>query len=356
MITDWTKYSWEDFLDKTEKHNIVIWGCGQIASEVIYLLKRKRNISHLVDANPAKIGTDFEGYKIEASEDVFSKGFDGAVLICSLYLTDIARKLEEYGVKEYFSAFFMMRKDLWKEIVTEIPDEGQLSLLKGLLADRRSADIVDKIVEKRRTRNIDYSDIMTREEYLLDDIFTFYNDEVYVDAGAFDGDTIIAFIKKVRNFKKIYCFEADKVNYEKMKLRLQLAQQVYGEDRIRCFNVALCDYIGRVPFVSLGSEASKVDTVHQAWNNENVDCVTIDSVLKDASYIKMDIEGSELGALKGAKELIKRCKPKMAVCIYHRPEDLWQIPIYIHSLVPEYRMFIRHHGNIYYDTVLYATL
>lgn len=353
METDWMKYSWDDFFEKTKEKDIVIWGCGQIASEVIYLLERRRNIVHLVDGDASKIGMNFEGRKIESPDMVFCCHPDCSVLICSLYLTDIAEKLERYGVHEYFSAFFMMRKDLQNEIVTQIPSKQQLSTLKSLLSDEYSVQIVDKIIEKRKAKSIDYSDIMTREEYLLDDIFTFSDEETYIDAGAFDGDTIIGFLKKIRNFKKIYGFEADKVNFNKMKSRLQLAEQVYGKEKIECFNFALADYNGKLSFSSLGNESSKVSTEE---NSDWKQCVTLDSVVQDATYIKMDIEGSELAALEGAKRLIKNRKPKMAICIYHRPEDLWQIPIYIHSLVPEYKMFIRHHGNIYYDTVLYVTL
>lgn len=353
MKTDWTKDSWHDFFHKTESREIVIWGCGQIASEVIYLLEKRRNISHLVDGDMAKVGADFLGRKIESPDEIFGTDFDGVVLICSLYLTDIAEKLEKYGVSEYFSAFFMMRKDLEGEIVTEIPSEEQVSVLKSLLSDERSIQIVDKIIEKRKTKKIDYSDIMTKEEYLLDEIFLFGSEEIYVDAGAFNGDTVLAFLKKIPDFKKIYSFEADKSNFDKMKQRLQLAEQVYGEEKIECVHAALADYNGRLSFASFGNESSKVD---RYGGGNQTDCVTLDSMVQDATYIKMDIEGSELEALRGAEELIKNRRPKMAICIYHRPKDLWQIPIYIHSLVPEYRMFIRHHGNIYYDTVLYVTL
>ncbi len=355
MATDWTKYSWNDFLDKTKDKDIVIWGCGEIASEVVYLLEKIRHIAYFVDRDLSKIGTDFYGRKIKLPDDVFDGKSDYVVLICSLYLTDIAGELERYGINEYFSAFFMMRKDLKNEIMTKIPSKELILELKSILSDKRSVQIVDKIIEKRQTGNIDYSDIMTKEEYFLDEIFTFTDKEIYVDAGAFDGDTVLGFIKKVREFKKVYSFEADKNNFDKMLLRLQLAEQVYGKDKINCFNAALADYTGKISFLSLGNESSKVNKI-KLDNGSKLDCMTLDSVVEDATYIKMDIEGSELDALKGAEKLIKSKKPKMAICIYHRSEDLWQIPAYIHTLVPEYKMFIRHHGNIYYDTVLYVTL
>ena len=72
------------------------------------------------------------------------------------------------------------------------------------------------------------------------------------------------------------------------------------------------------------------------------------------TMIKMDIEGSELEALKGAKQTIQRDKPKLAICIYHKPEDIIEIPCYIKELVPRYRLYLRHYGNGDTETVLYA--
>lgn len=70
----------------------------------------------------------------------------------------------------------------------------------------------------------------------------------------------------------------------------------------------------------------------------------------------MDIEGSELAALRGAEKTIKKSKPKLAICVYHKPEDLITIPQFISSLVPEYKFFLRHHQYISWDTVLYAII
>ena len=70
----------------------------------------------------------------------------------------------------------------------------------------------------------------------------------------------------------------------------------------------------------------------------------------------MDIEGSEIKALEGAKNTISKYKPNLAICIYHKTDDLWKIPDLIHKMVPEYQLYIRHHSCIFYDTVLYAKL
>ena len=95
-------------------------------------------------------------------------------------------------------------------------------------------------------------------------------------------------------------------------------------------------------------------------NGENhIDVVTIDETIDEndrVTFIKMDVEGAELESLKGAKHIICRDKPKLAICIYHKPEDMTEIPLYIKSLVPEYKIYVRHHCNSDGETVLYAVM
>ena len=81
-------------------------------------------------------------------------------------------------------------------------------------------------------------------------------------------------------------------------------------------------------------------------------------IIKDdkITFLKMDIEGSELKALHGARKIIQRDKPKLAICVYHKPEDIIEIPLYINSLVPEYKFYMRHYGYTPANTVLYAII
>ena len=91
------------------------------------------------------------------------------------------------------------------------------------------------------------------------------------------------------------------------------------------------------------------------YGADEIKVVTIDGIVKEkVTFIKMDIEGSELKALHGAEQKIKKYKPKLAICIYHKVEDIIDIPSYIHSLVPEYKFYIRHYSFGQAETVLYA--
>lgn len=89
-----------------------------------------------------------------------------------------------------------------------------------------------------------------------------------------------------------------------------------------------------------------------------ITCDAIDDLCArdKVTFIKMDIEGSEQEALNGAEKVIQRDKPKLAICIYHSWEDLYEIPFLIKKMVPEYRLYIRHHSDTIFETVLYATL
>lgn len=88
----------------------------------------------------------------------------------------------------------------------------------------------------------------------------------------------------------------------------------------------------------------QVDTIDNLCGEEKV------------TLIKMDIEGSEQAALRGAVNVIKRDKPRLAICIYHTFEDLYEIPFMIKDMVPEYKIYIRHHAYSHCETVVYATL
>ena len=91
------------------------------------------------------------------------------------------------------------------------------------------------------------------------------------------------------------------------------------------------------------------------YGADEIKVVTIDGIVKEkVTFIKMDIEGSELKALHGAEKTIMRDKPKLAISIYHKLEDILDIPAYIHHLVPEYKFYIRHYSLNAAETILYA--
>ncbi len=183
------------------------------------------------------------------------------------------------------------------------------------------------------------------------------NNEVYVDCGAYVGDTIEKYIsKKDGVFKKIYAFEPDPANYNALAYRKKriLAEWGYSSDKIICEQMGLDDHSYTIKISSSESSLSA-----QMINQENgvpVSVTTIDDYFSNekVSFIKADIESYELRMLKGAAKTIQRDHPLLAICIYHNATDLYKIQEFIKQIDNSYQFQIRHH---YYDeaeTVLYA--
>jgi hypothetical protein len=106
-------------------------------------------------------------------------------------------------------------------------------------------------------------------------------------------------------------------------------------------------------FVSVG-EGSKI--IDESGETETISAVRVDDVLgsEKVTYIKMDIEGAEINALIGAKNIICRDKPKLAISVYHKRSDIWEIPMLLLKYNPEYKFFLRVYSFTGNDTVLYA--
>lgn len=190
---------------------------------------------------------------------------------------------------------------------------------------------------------------LSEEQYFDKEFMKPQNNEIFVDAGAFDCDTAIQFISWCNGkYEKIYSFEPDEKNYELCK------ESIKKNDihQIELVNAGLSDINQTLSFSNEGSGGSCL--VEES--NYKVKVVSLDSFLqgKKATFIKMDIEGSELQALKGASETIKNFRPRLAISLYHKPEDIVNIPMYIKSLDENYRFYIRHYSNFGLETVLYA--
>lgn len=185
----------------------------------------------------------------------------------------------------------------------------------------------------------------------FDSLMEFHEDEVFVDVGSFDGVTSKLFTEKCKGFKKIHVFEPDKEKMRTVKKKLSFLH----EHQVTFYEVGAWSKKETLRFSNdLGIDGMS-STIKEDGNIE-IHCDKLDDVLKDelVTFIKMDIEGAELEALKGAEHLIRTHKPKLAISIYHKPEDILSIPLYLKSLVPEYKFYLRHYSNWSSETVLYA--
>lgn len=188
--------------------------------------------------------------------------------------------------------------------------------------------------------------------------------------GALDGDDAIWFSEMLERenkvLKKVYCFEPDEINFQKtynnlekyFKLNAKLDEDRNKaiSDRFEVFRAGLLNEERRIGFCAYGSEGSRMPDDEELGSS--VQAVKLDSIIKEdtVTFIKFDLEGCEVAAIKGAKETIIKNKPKLALCIYHNVEDLWEIPLLIKEYVPEYKFFVRHHSMAVGDKILYAAI
>lgn len=192
---------------------------------------------------------------------------------------------------------------------------------------------------------------VSHEIYFPNDLVSISPDELFIDCGAYDGDTIRSLLSTQKGYSgKIIAFEPDPANFKQLEQFVwELSEGI--KERVNVYPFAIGARKSKVRFEASGTEASAVGS-----GNFEVDCVTLDEVLREykPTYIKMDIEGSEIDALEGAQNTITQNLPVLAICSYHHQDHLWRIPKLIHSYADEYRFFLRPHLLEVWDLVCYA--
>lgn len=171
--------------------------------------------------------------------------------------------------------------------------------------------------------------------------------ESFVDAGSFDGKTSLMFMKWCNEkYDKIWALEPDKENMEKCTSALSC-----GGEKCQVIPRGLWNKKTTLRFSSCFNGSSQID--EEGKDVIYTDC--LDSLINDkVTFIKMDIEGAEYNAILGAKKTIAKYKPKLAISIYHKPEDIWEIPSLILDINPDYKLYFGHYSVATAETVLYA--
>lgn len=209
--------------------------------------------------------------------------------------------------------------------------------------------LIEKGVEPKNIINAGKEiDDMSKKQYfdlpVLREQIT--ENEVFVDGGSFDGRTSMAFVDWCHdNYKKIYAFEPDPNNQNKCR------QLLKDYCKYEIIEKGLWSRQTELKFNAIANGSSKV--VEEG--TITIPVVSMDEVIIDeVTFIKLDVEGSEYEALRGARNIITKYKPKMAISIYHKPEDIWELPELILSLNENYRFYLRHYSIAASETVLYA--
>lgn len=344
--------TWETFHAMLEGKNLYLFGASSSCEKFLKKYGSQYKIHGIFDNNPAKEGTLFHQYKVIHAASLQHMDYDTtAILITSSYMREIITQLEEIDFHNYcLWGMLSEEPEMWFEDNFSAEAKERLKELETILADEISKDLLRKIIRKRDKKIKVWCDLQTNKSYFDTGLLTFGKEEVMVDGGAYTGDTIRQFAEMTNDcFKKIYAYEPDEKNYKELK-------EQYGKDaRVECIQAGLWNEEGQVSFNGTGEDGSAIkQTGDSLIRVERLD--GNEKIVEKVTFIKLDVEGSEAEAILGAQELIKKDKPKLAICIYHKQDDLWKLPLMIHELVPEYKIYIRHQLNVFYDTVMYACL
>jgi FkbM family methyltransferase len=289
-------------------------------------------------------------------------------------IVDEYLKKYQYGEENLFVAnpytslrFFCVDDELSAEVRIPKTDE-RYNVLRTFFQDECSVKIYNQLMNSKTYESkedsyemIPYNQIKELY-YLTEDYWLTYEFPVMeknsiatvLDCGAYNGDSILPICKKIpQNEIYYYAFEPLKENADMIK-----ENPLYNKE---CALLTVLEYgVGgknQKLFFKLpdngDKEGGKFIEGQGSDNDEILEIRKLDSLnldIKGTLYIKMDIEGAELEALKGAEQLIKRNRPYLAICLYHRKNDLLEIPMYLHELMPEYKFYLR--GG--YHTILWA--
>lgn len=331
---------WEKL--KNETRPVVLYGTGNGADRIIDILERDNiKISGIFSSAAFVRERFFRGYKVTDYETCKSAFPDMLILMCfgsarEEVLENVRKIASEneilapdvpvYGDNVFDSTFYETHKN-------------ELLEVRRRLADEKSIETFDKLVSFKLSGDINNLFLC---EYDNNGIFNIDEKAVYLDLGAYNGDTVIGFAEK-NNYSGIIAVEPDRRNFRK------LSENTAHLPGISLYNVLISD---RNETVFLDNNKGR--GVHESEKGKiPVEALTIDTIIKKEKLpensrlvIKFDVEGNELKALEGAKKTISDFKPLMFISCYHRSEDYFAIPLKMFSINNNYKLYMRHYKGI----------
>jgi len=337
--------------NRNRECNIVLFGAG-IYGEIALDCLRESNISVrcFCDNDIGKQGKMVRGIPVISPKELASLDKPAVIITARHKAREIAGQLAQMDVECIsFDAYFVwLMKDSYRRAYFDVYTEP------------RSGEVLIAILKSMISGSKSYcSAVMEDNAFFALPEVKYTGNEIYVDAGAYVGDTVERFIwNNAGIFRKVYAFEPGKRQYNAMQVRINRLAEEWGIDRDRfvCINGGLGEEDAVVPFAQNIAAPTGSSFITCDDSGEQVNIYSLDSFLNQAevTMIKADIEGFELEMLRGARNIIRRYRPRLAISVYHKPQDLYLIPRYISSLVPGYKMALRHHSPGLLETVLYC--
>lgn len=282
-------------------------------------------------------------------------GKEASVINCSFSISPLSvhRLLQGLGVRHIP---FCVLPELYKDIpppafVQEFRKDAhehrhEWEQVYALLGDGESRKVFSDITRFRLSGDYgfmkDYT-IRFKDQY-FDPVIKTSPEEVLVDCGGYDGDTAMEFIRRYEHYKKIYVFEPSAENFNRARNNLA----PYANIELVLSGVS--DTPGQLYFNASEGSASHVD----GQGTERINVETLDHYIQDkVTFIKMDIEGWEAKALRGAENHIRQDHPKLTIAVYHHASDFWKIPRIVLGIRKDYAVYLRHYSEGWSETIMY---
>ncbi len=325
-----------DFLAKSDKPT-VIYGMGLGAEKIIANLKKYGvKVSDIFASDEFVRGHSFLGYKVMKYSEICEKYEDFNVILA--FATHLDNVLE--SIKKISREHTVFAPDVpvaggglfTLEFVKE--NEEKFDFVYSRLADGESRRVYLDIINFKISGKTSYLfNSFCDKESVYSDILKLGGDETIVDLGAYDGDTIREFTGFTNGkYRHIYALEPDAKSFRK------LCKNTENMTDIDLYNMGAWSKRDTLIFDSRSGRNSKFSS-----SGTPVEVTDVDSLIGEKiTLLKMDIEGCELQALNGSEKTIKKYKPKLYVCAYHRNEDLFSLPIRILQLDDSYKIYFRH--------------
>jgi FkbM family methyltransferase len=338
-----------DYTRAFDPERLALYGAGNIGKEVFAILAQHGIKPRAVyDDTPSKRGTLFQGIPIRPSSE---RDPSLTVLVTILnprhHYPDTARRLGGNVLPVLALPWCLPDIELahFTSPARLLAARERIERLDELLADDLSRRTLDAQIAFRMSLDFSVLAPVPHTYFPRDVPLPLARGLAYLDAGAYDGDTVRAFLDHVPEPGEIIAAEPDPHTFERLS-----AWAATRPERITCRNVAVGAGCGTLRFNATGDVSASIDP----RGDIEVPVLGLKDLWPEgrSAYFKFDIEGAESAALHGARDELATRRPVLAVCVYHRASDLWELPLFLGEL--GYRVYLRYHGFEGTDIVAYA--
>ncbi|MCL2019110.1 MAG: FkbM family methyltransferase [Oscillospiraceae bacterium] len=346
MFTE-TLSVWQ-YLSEADKP-VIIYGMGNGADKILSALETRGVVPAAFMASDEFVrGHSFHGFNVRKLKDI-EEEFDNFIILVAFGTNrpDVMEKI--YGLSEKYE-LYIPDVPVYGDVLQNLFDEkyvvenfNKIKEVREVFADEQSKEVFDRLIDYKISGKTEHLRATVSDRQAALKLLGIKSDgsEVFLDLGAYDGDTAQEFAEFTGgNYNKIYAFEPDFRNFCKLKRRHYMLEPT----KLEAINAAASDKDGSEDFSNAGGRQSASGKGKKV-KTQKVDTFCESRKIKP-TFIKIDVEGSEKNALVGAAEILRRHKPKLAVSLYHRTEDLLSLPILIKKLNGRYKMYLRRHEYI----------